>query len=80
MTIAHDKKLHFFVGFLICATGVIAGYATVGFVLSIAAGFAKEIWDWLHPKTHTADVLDFAATVLGGSAAYLLWIVFSRGI
>lgn len=75
MIIAHDKKLHFVGGFLIAGTGVLLGYPHAGFYLSIAAGFGKEIYDWLHPKTHTADVLDFVATVLGGSAAFLAWIV-----
>lgn len=75
MNLAHDKKLHFAVGFIICAVCAIAGYAHMGLVLAIAAGLIKEIYDLAHPLTHTADVMDFVATVVGGSAAYLLFII-----
>ena len=77
MNIARDKKLHIIVGFLIAGTGAVMGYAEIGFILSVWAGLVKEFYDWLHPETHTADVLDFVATALGGSVAYLLWVIFS---
>jgi hypothetical protein len=77
---AIDKQAHFFSGACISFTIAIAlvphmaektaiGY---GFVASLFAGLAKELWDHFHPTTNTMDVFDFLATAIGGAAAGLV--------
>lgn len=72
MNLAHDKKLHGAAGALITLLGYFAGDVVIGFVLAIAAGLIKEIYDLAHPLTHKADVLDFVATVCGGGAVFMV--------
>ena len=57
--------MHFACGFIIAAilTPFIGAYSIV--VVAIIA-LLKEIYDFLHPESHTADGLDFLATTLGG--------------
>ena len=72
-----DKLLHFLGGAVIEAAALLFGipyYKGLGAVALLAG--VKELYDRLHPLRHTADWLDFLATVLGGAvvalAAYLL--------
>lgn len=74
----NDKILHFTAGALIAG---MVGYFTspvAGFVAAALAGLGKELYDMRHPAKHTADVLDFAATVLGGFAVALVLIFVER--
>lgn len=76
--IAQDKILHFIAGALIAG---LVGYFTApvaGFVAAALVGLAKESYDMRHPAKHTADVLDFVATVLGGFAETLILIFAER--
>ena len=76
--IAQDKILHFIAGALIAG---LVGYFTApvaGFVAAALVGLIKELYDMRHPAKHTADVLDFVATVLGGFAVTLILICAER--
>ena len=78
MMIAHDKKLHFIAGAVIAG---MVGYFTspvAGFVAAALVGLIKELYDMRHPARHTADVLDFVATVLGGMVVALILIFLER--
>lgn len=70
-----DKVLHFIAGVVI--TFLCSLYLTPLFAASVGAfaGFAKEIYDSLHPEKHTADFYDFIATVFGAFVMYqiLVW-------
>ncbi len=65
-----DKFLHFISGFIIAAvlTPFIGFYAVV--VVAIIA-LLKEIYDYLHPESHTADFWDWVATTLGGLVGFV---------
>lgn len=74
----NDKILHFIAGAVIAGT---VGYFTspvAGFVAAALAGLIKELYDMRHPANHTADVLDFAATVMGGMVVALILIFVER--
>lgn len=74
--IALDKRLHACVGFALALPLALDGYPIEGLALAIIAGAAKEAYDHAHPLTHTADVWDFAATVLGGLVGAVAgWLV-----
>ena len=66
-----DKFLHFICGFIIAAvlTPFIGFYAVV--IVAIIAAL-KEIYDYLHPESHTADFWDLIVTVLGGALGFVL--------
>ena len=72
--IAKDKILHFAAGAVIA--GVVGYFTTplAGFVTAAIIGLVKEIYDWRNPDRHTADSLDFIATVFGGGVAALVLI------
>ena len=74
MMIAHDKKLHFIAGAVIAG---MVGYFTspvTGFVAAALVGLIKELYDMRNPEKHTADVLDFVATLVGGFTVTLVLI------
>jgi hypothetical protein len=66
-----DKFMHFICGFIIAAvlTPFIGFYAVV--VVAIIA-LLKEIYDALHPDSHTADFWDWVATTLGGVVGFVI--------
>ena len=66
-----DKQMHFICGFIIAAvlTPFIGVYSIL--VVAIIAAL-KEIYDYLHPESHTADFWDWVATVLGGILGFIL--------
>jgi hypothetical protein len=65
-----DKQMHFICGFIIAAvlTPFIGFYAVA--IVAIIAAF-KEIYDSLHPESHTADFWDWVATTLGGLVGFV---------
>lgn len=66
-----DKQMHIVAGFIIAAVLTpFIGFYAVAIVAIIAA--LKEIYDYLHPESHTADVWDWVATVLGGVVGFVL--------
>ena len=66
-----DKQAHFLCGLVIAAilTPFIGAYSIV--VVAIIA-LLKELYDFLHPESHTADFLDWVATTLGGVVAFVI--------
>ena len=71
-----DKQMHFLSGFIgsLVLSFVIGYWALV--VISIVAAL-KELYDYLHPTLHTADIWDWVATTLGGilgAVIYYVWI------
>ena len=74
-----DKLLHLAISFALTMT---LGYLLLPFGLPNAIGVAaiavlaigagKEVYDKQHPLTHTADVMDFVADVIGVACAALL--------
>lgn len=76
--IAHDKKLHFIAGAVICLVVGLAVIPVAGFIVAAIVGMAKELYDTAHPKTHTADPIDFVATALGGAIVALVLIFIER--
>ena len=69
--VPQDKQMHFLSGFIL---GIILtpfiGWASILWVSAIAC--AKEVYDYLNPDKHTADIWDWVATSLGGVAGVLL--------
>ena len=63
--VPQDKQAHFVSGAIL---GIILtpflGWASILWVSAIAC--AKEIYDYLTPDKHTADIWDWIATTLGG--------------
>jgi hypothetical protein len=70
-----DKQMHFICGFIIAAvlTPFIGAYSIL--VVAIIAAL-KEIYDFLHPESHTADFLDWVATTLGGVVGFVVVALF----
>ena len=70
-SIPADKQRHFLSGAIL---GIILtpfiGWASILWVSAIAC--AKEVYDYLNPDKHTADIWDWVATSLGGVAGVLL--------
>ena len=66
-----DKQMHMLSGFIIAAvlTPFIGAYSIV--VVAIIA-LLKEVYDFLHPESHTADFWDWVATVLGGVVGFVV--------
>lgn len=78
MMIAHDKKLHFIAGAVICLVVGLAVCPVVGFIAAAVVGMVKELYDTAHPETHTADPIDFLATAMGGAVVALVLIFIER--
>jgi VanZ family protein len=74
-----DKQLHILGSFSLTVT---LGYLLIPFGLLTAIAFAaaivlligvgKEVYDYKHPLSHTADPLDFLADVIGVVVATLV--------
>ena len=66
-----DKFLHFICGFIIAAVLTpFIGAASILVVAVIAA--LKEVYDYMHPDSHTADIWDWVATTLGGIVGFVI--------
>lgn len=84
--IAEDKALHAAAG---AAVGAVAACAwaelrpeaarwervVAGILAATVVGLAKEAYDREHPRDHDADVLDAAATTIGGAAGAAITLV-----
>jgi hypothetical protein len=66
-----DKQMHMLSGFIIAVllTPFIGAYSIL--VVAVIAAL-KEIYDARHPDKHTADFMDWVATVLGGVLGMLI--------
>jgi hypothetical protein len=70
-----DKQAHALAGFIIAAVLTpFIGLYSVAVVALIA--LAKEIYDYMHKDIHTADVLDWVATALGGLVGFVVVALF----
>lgn len=94
MTMPYDKKLHILVGAALAVVTQILLILGVGFPVMWAgtavaglAGFGKELRDWWlnrqavkrgEPVKHGVEILDVAATALGGAAIDVLALVIWR--
>ena len=70
-SIPTDKVYHCLGGVVLFAIGQLFGY---GLALAILGAITKEIYDYLHPESHTADVKDAVATTLGGLLGYIIYL------
>ena len=70
-SIPSDKVAHCLGGVVLFAIGQLFGY---GLALAILGAITKEIYDYLHPESHTADVKDAIATTLGGLLGYIIYL------
>jgi len=70
--IPKDKLLHILAGAGITLALSLVLPMWVAFALACCAGIGKEIYDYFYPATHTADGMDFVATVGGALVAALL--------
>lgn len=70
-----DKFMHFISGLLIAVILTpFIGFYSVLIVALIA--LAKEVYDYLHPDLHTADIWDWVATTLGGIVGVVIvWLI-----
>lgn len=70
-----DKQAHFLSGGFIAAIawpfGVVASIAAV-----LVAAVGKEVYDKLHPESHTADIWDAVATIAGGAVMQIWFLIF----
>jgi heme/copper-type cytochrome/quinol oxidase subunit 4 len=63
--------MHFICGFIIAAVLTPIIGATSIFVVAVIAAL-KEVYDYMHPETHTADIWDWVATTLGGIVGFVV--------
>lgn len=82
--IPHDKLLHLFVGYVIshivnneyCAIfNPSYGGAIAGFIVALAIGIAKEIYDFKHRETETPEVKDIIYSMSGGFISSLISLI-----
>ena len=75
-----DKQLHILGSATLTVTIYLATkslvYATVGTLL---VGIGKEVYDYYHPKKHTADIKDVVADVIG-VAVVVSFILIAQGV
>lgn len=69
--IPSDKIYHCLTGVILFAIGNLVGY---GLLVAIVGAIGKEIYDYLHKDTHTPDVWDAVATILGGLLGYIIYL------
>jgi len=69
--IPSDKVAHCLGGVVLFAIGQLFGY---GLLLAVLGAVVKEIYDYLHPESHTADVKDAVATILGGLLGFIIYL------
>lgn len=81
MKVSSDKYLHILCCLLICSlVGAIAGIwmsgietASVGFVIAVLVGVAKELWD--KKRGETFDLKDLTADVIGAGIGAILVMI-----
>lgn len=64
-----DKLLHILMCFGLTLALALVLPPQYAVVIVLLLGAAKEIYDYRYPLTHTADVMDFVADVVGIAAA-----------
>jgi len=69
--IPSDKVYHCLGGVVLFAIGQLFGY---GLLLAVLGAIIKEIYDYRHPESHTADVKDAMATILGGLLGFIIYL------
>ena len=69
--VAEDKFMHIVCGFIITAVLTPFIGATSILVVAVIAAL-KEIYDYMHPDSHTADIWDWVATTLGGVVGFVI--------
>ena len=72
----NDKLKHLIAGFVVAVPFTLVFGIGSGILASVVIGIGKEIYDYFHPESHTADPVDAVATILGG----ILGAVISKGI
>lgn len=87
MNIPRDKQLHFLAGIGITfLVSLLTRNLYIGTAVGVAAGPAKELWDWAANKlalgrgmapTHTVDFWDAFATILGASTPLVILFFYS---
>lgn len=70
-SIPSDKVAHCLGGVVLFAIGQLFGY---GLALAVIGAVVKEIYDYMHKDTHTPDVWDAIATILGGLLGYIIYL------
>ena len=70
-SIPADQVYHCLGGVVLFAIGQLFGY---GLFLAVLGAITKEIYDYFHPDTHTADWKDAVATILGGLLGYIIYL------
>jgi len=68
----NDKLIHAAAGAVITLLAALVLPMWMAFMIACGAGIGKEIYDYFYPATHTADGMDFVATVGGALVAALL--------
>lgn len=68
----YDKIMHIVCGYAIAITfGLIFGIK-FGLIFATVAGALKELYDHFHPETHSVEIADFFATIVGGAVACIV--------
>lgn len=62
----YDKIMHIVCGYAIAITFGLIFRIKFGLVSATVAGALKELYDHFHPETHSVEITDFFATVVGG--------------
>ena len=76
-----DKALHAIGGALILLLALALGAGVwIGMGIVLIAAVAKELYDRLHPRLHTADVWDVVAAVSLAGAIALVFYLTKQGV
>lgn len=84
-SIPSDKLLHFIAGViisqLVCAIYAAISHPSyggclIGFLVALAAGIAKELYDEFHKETETPEFMDFIYTCAGGLVSSLISLIY----
>ena len=66
-----DKQMHMLGCYALTLTLALFTLPLYAAAIAFAIGFAKELYDYRHPLTHTADSADLLADTIGITAALL---------
>lgn len=74
-----DKLLRFLTGAILSFTvSTATGNTETGVRVTTAIGIQKEMYDYNHPREHSAEVLDSVATTCGGFTGAGLYLLIKR--
>ena len=68
-----DKGYHFLAGLFVTLSTAWFD-VRVALILLFVISLAKEVYDYNHLESHTADGSDFVATIVGGLFGAMLWV------